>query len=275
MGRPAFASSVPLGIATCTHTSVSCAQIPKMHVVVSGATGRTGRLVHNLLSDSNVPVKALVRSEEKGRSILGENADLLEGDITDRDSMNAALEGAESLVVLTSAVPQMKDPGPPLVFDFAEGGMPEAVDWHGAKNQIDAAKQAGVKHIVMVGSMGSTDENNMLNKLGNGNILIWKRRAEQYLIDSGIDYTVINPAGLVDKEPNEKEIIFGDADRIFDEYDRGECSIARADVARVVVAALDYPNARNKVFDVASHARPGFQPTKELTALFDSATPGL
>ncbi|EOA23094.1 hypothetical protein CARUB_v10003881mg [Capsella rubella] len=45
------------------------------------------------------------------------------------------------------------------------------VDWIGQKNQIDAAKVAGVKHIVLVGSMGGTNQDHPLNKLGNGNIL--------------------------------------------------------------------------------------------------------
>lgn len=34
------------------------------------------------------------------------------------------------------------------------------------------AKAAGVKHIVLVGSMGGTNENHPLNSLGNGNILV-------------------------------------------------------------------------------------------------------
>lgn len=36
-----------------------------------------------------------------------------------------------------------------------------------------SAKVAGVKQIVLVGSMGGTDLNNPLNKLGDGNILVW------------------------------------------------------------------------------------------------------
>ena len=37
---------------------------------------------------------------------------------------------------------------------------------------ICTAKTAGVKHIVLVGSMGGTDPNHPLNSLGNGNILV-------------------------------------------------------------------------------------------------------
>jgi nucleoside-diphosphate-sugar epimerase len=55
--------------------------------------------------------------------------------------------------------------------------MPQ-VDWLGQKAQIDAARGAGVKKVVLISSMGVTDESNPLNKLGDGNILVWKRRAE-------------------------------------------------------------------------------------------------
>ena len=33
----------------------------------------------------------------------------------------------------------------------------------------------------------------------SGNILLWKRKAEEYLIASGIPYTIIHPGGLIDK----------------------------------------------------------------------------
>lgn len=48
------------------------------------------------------------------------------------------------------------------------------IDWEGQRNQIDAAKALGsnVKHIVVVGSMGSEHPDHMLNKLGKGNILV-------------------------------------------------------------------------------------------------------
>jgi hypothetical protein len=46
----------------------------------------------------------------------------------------------------------------------------------GQKVQIDAAKAAGVKQVVLVSSMGGTDPNHQLNSLGNGNILQVKQQ---------------------------------------------------------------------------------------------------
>ena len=72
------------------------------------------------------------------------------------------------------------------------------VDWIGQKAQIDAAKAAGVKRVVLVSSMGGTDRANPLNSFGNGQILVFKRQAEEYLIASGLEYCIIHPGGLSD-----------------------------------------------------------------------------
>lgn len=47
-----------------------------------------------------------------------------------------------------------REPGRPK-FKFPENGEPEQVDYVGAKNQIDAAIKAGIKHFVFLGSMVS------------------------------------------------------------------------------------------------------------------------
>ncbi len=108
--------------------------------------------------------------------------------------------------VWTSHVARPAHPSPPTPhparrpsFKWKEGQTPEQVDWLGQKLQIDAAKAAGVRQVVLVGSMGGTDPENMLNKLvgdDGGNILQWKRRAEQYLVGSGLEYTIIHPGGV-------------------------------------------------------------------------------
>lgn len=67
------------------------------------------------------------------------------------------------------------------------------IDWIGQKKQIDIAKESGVDHIVLISSMGVTQKDHPLNRLGN--ILVWKKRSEDYLIASGIPYTIIHPGG--------------------------------------------------------------------------------
>eukprot|EP00878_Enallax_costatus_P028822 GHUV01031169.1.p1 GENE.GHUV01031169.1~~GHUV01031169.1.p1 ORF type:complete len:165 (+),score=25.71 GHUV01031169.1:191-685(+) len=68
------------------------------------------------------------------------------------------------------------------------------VDWQGQVAQIDAAKAVGtVQHIVLVSSAGGCNPKHFLNYIGQGDILNWKRLAEQHLIASGITYTILHP----------------------------------------------------------------------------------
>jgi uncharacterized protein YbjT (DUF2867 family) len=254
-----------------------------LHVLVTGATGRTGAIVVQKLQrqPQQFVVQGFARSEAKVKELFGTTGGFYLGDIGDPDSLKAALDGCDALVILTSAVPQMKappEPGQRPEFVYAAGGTPEQVDYQGQINQIEAAKTAGVEHVVLVGSMGGTNEQHPLNRMANGNILIWKRKAEAYLIDSGLDYTIIRAGGLQDQPGGQRELIVGKDDALLAHPPDGiPTSIPRADVAEVVVQALQSPTARNKAFDVISkpEGTPGAMVTTDFNALFEKTTPGL
>lgn len=252
-------------------------------VLVTGATGRTGSLVLKKLRDDSNEFEAvgLARSHSKVEELFGSTEGFVIGDIKDKSSLNSAISGCDALVILTSAVPKMTKPpsqGQRPEFEFAPGGLPEEVDWIGQKNQIDAAKQAGVKHIVLVGSMGGTNRDHPLNRIGNANILVWKRKAEQYLIDSGIDYTIIRAGGLLDKQGGVRQLLVGKDDTLSNDPPDGiPNSIPRADVASVVVQALKQSNARNKAFDIISKPEdaPDAAVTTDFASLFEQTTAGM
>ena len=252
-------------------------------VLVTGATGRTGRLVLQKLRDDSNEFEAIgfARSPNQVEELFGSTEGFVIGDITDKSSLDSALSGCDALVILTSAVPKMVAPpteGKRPEFDFAPQGLPEEVDWLGQKNQIDAAGDAGVKHIVLVGSMGGTLPNHPLNQIGNANILIWKRKAEQYLIDSGIDYTIIRAGGLLDKQGGVRQLLVGKDDELLNNPPNGiPTSIPRADVASVVVNALNEPNALHKAFDIISKPEdaPDAEVTTNFASLFEQTTAGI
>ncbi|XP_023518926.1 uncharacterized protein At5g02240-like [Cucurbita pepo subsp. pepo] len=244
-------------------------------VLVTGAGGRTGQLVYKKLkerSDQYV-ARGLVRTEESKQSIGGAD-DLFVGDIRNADTLGPAIQGIDALIILTSAVPKMKpgfDPtkGGRPEFYFEDGAYPEQVDWIGQRNQIDTAKAAGVKQIVLVGSMGGTNINHPLNSLGNGNILVWKRKAEQYLADSGVPYTIIRAGGLQDKDGGIRELLVGKDDELLQTETR---TIARADVAEVCLQALQFEEAKFKALDLASKPEGVGTPTTDFKALFSQVT---
>ncbi|ELS01238.1 nucleoside-diphosphate-sugar epimerase [Xenococcus sp. PCC 7305] len=252
-------------------------------VLVTGATGRTGALVLKQLRQQSDQFQGIgfARSSSKVEEIFGSTESFFLGDITEQSSLETALQGCSSLVILTSAGVKMKassTPGAPPQFEYEPGGMPETVDYYGQKNQIDAARKLGVEHIVLVGSMGGTNPNHPLNQMGNGKILIWKRKAEQYLIDSGIDYTIIRAGGLIDLEGGVRELLVGKNDTLLTNPPDGiATSIPRADVASVVVQALQEPDARNKAFDVISKPQdaPDAIVTRDFAMLFQQTTPGI
>ncbi|GLT92564.1 hypothetical protein SLE2022_103950 [Rubroshorea leprosula] len=255
--------------------SASTAGLPPSTVLVTGAGGRTGQIVYRKLKERSdqFVARGLVRTEE-GKEKIGAADDVFVGDIRDAASVIPAIQGIDALIILTSAVPKMKpgfDPskGERPEFYFEDGAYPEQVDWIGQKNQIDAAKAAGVKQIVLVGSMGGTDPNNPLNSIGNGNILVWKRKAEQYLADSGIPYTIIRAGGLQDKEGGIRELLIGKDDELLQTETR---TIARADVAEVCIQALHYEEAKFKAFDLSSKPEGTGTSTNDFRALFSQIT---
>jgi uncharacterized protein YbjT (DUF2867 family) len=117
--------------------------------------------------------------------------------------------------------------------------------------------------------MGGTDPSNMLNKLvgeDGGQILQWKRRAEQYLVASGLTYTIIHPGGLVDEEGGKRRLAVDVDDGLLKRKTR---SIPRADVAALAVGCLGLAEATNRSFDVCADPVGEGEPSTEWGALLD------
>ncbi len=251
-------------------------------VLVTGVTGRTGAIAWQKLcqrTDEFIP-SGFARSEAKVKQLFGSTEGYFFGDVRDKASLEGAIANCQALIILSSAIAKMKvppSPGQRPIFEYEPGGMPEEVDYLGQKHQIDLAKAAGVEQIVLVGSMGGTNENHPLNSMANGKVLIWKRRTEQYLIDSGINYTIIRAGNLIDEPGGMRELLVGKDDSLLNAPNGIPAVIPRADVAEVVVQALREPKAINKAFDIiAQPPHESSTPVKvDFDALFAQTTPGL
>jgi nucleoside-diphosphate-sugar epimerase len=252
-----------------------------LKVAVTGAGGRTGKLVLKRLlqrqDESPELVRSVVGTVRSGSSALALKSDLPELAVAANSvavvdvaalgraaesganpleadaELKAALDGADALVIVTSGVPQIKKrslvwvmiakligkQGVRPSFRWKAGEEPKTVDWWGQKAQIDAAIAAGVKRVVVVSSMGGTDPKNMLNSIADGNILQWKRKAEQYLVakaaEGKVEYVILHPGGLVDTAALKRPLVLGVDDTLLKRKRR---SIPRDDVARVCVAAV-------------------------------------
>jgi len=78
--------------------------MPKFNrVLVTGATGRVGRLVVNELLNARVPVRALTRRPDA--AALPAAVEVVAGDLTVPESLDAGLQGVDSVFLLWTAPP--------------------------------------------------------------------------------------------------------------------------------------------------------------------------
>lgn len=204
-------------------------------VVVAGATGRTGRqIIEQLRRDPRFAVRPMARDVDAAAREIGRDYAWVEADVTRPETLARALAGASFVLCAIGATERS---GP---------NSPEFVDFGGVKNLTDAARAAGVRQLVLESSMGVGSGGGVLGmflNLVSGDALKWKAKGEAHLRASGVPYTIVRPGGLVD-EPG------GQSGLVFQQGDEGSGRIARADVAAVMIAALNQPAALRKTFEV-------------------------
>lgn len=285
MGRLTSVSCL-VSIALCRALSTK----GPLSVLVTGASGRTGQLVFEALlqEPGKFSPKALVRSQSSGKKLCKavpqtDLSQVVVCDVTtliEGESVPHALEDCKAMVICTSAVPSvsklcllktiLKIPFNlirgrkavdfrSLQFVWKNGQYPELVDYKGQIAQIDLAKRLKMEHVVVVSSMGGTDPSNFLNAVGkkpdgtgNGDILLWKRRAEKYLVDSGLSYTIIHPGGLTDTPGGKEDFVLDVNDTLMK---RSKKSISRADVAALCLAALSVGKGKKSSLDCVTEAK--------------------
>ncbi|MDF5731028.1 MAG: NAD(P)H-binding protein [Rhizonema sp. PD38] len=215
-----------------------------MKAFVVGATGETGRRIVQELMARNIPVRAGVRDIETARSILPTSVDLVKADVLEPQSLSAALGDSTVVLCATGAKPSFDPTGP------------YKVDYEGTKNLVNACRQKGIEHFVLVSSLCTSQWFHPLNLFWL--ILVWKKQAEEYIQTSGLTYTIVRPGGLKN-EDNTDSIIMQAADTLFDG------SIPRQKVAQVCVESLFEPAARNKIVEIIAKAD---IPSKSFRELF-------
>ncbi len=111
-------------------------------IAVAGATGYIGGLLCQRLAEEGHEVKALARHPERAEELKAAGCEVCRADVLERESLDAALEGADVAYYLVHSMGRGSDG------DFAER------DHQGAENFAAAASAAGVKRIVYLGGLG-------------------------------------------------------------------------------------------------------------------------
>ncbi|PWA47061.1 NAD(P)-binding Rossmann-fold superfamily protein [Artemisia annua] len=126
-------------------------------VLVAGATGGVGRRVVDILRKKGLPVRVLVRNEEKARKMLGADVDLVVGDITKASTLSPDyFKGVKKVINAVSVIVGPKEGDTPDRAKYSQGikffepeikgDSPEMVEYIGMQNLIKAlGPSVGVK----------------------------------------------------------------------------------------------------------------------------------
>ncbi|MEG4516165.1 MULTISPECIES: CIA30 family protein [unclassified Microcoleus] len=133
---------------------------PKL-ILVAGATGGVGKRVVKRLQQRGYRVRALVRDTKRATEILGQNVELVEGDITLPETLTPRVtEGVEAVICCTGTKVQPIEGDTPTREKYYQGikfympevvDVPEIVEYKGINNLVQAVRrqliQAGDKTI--------------------------------------------------------------------------------------------------------------------------------
>lgn len=134
-------------------------------VLVTGATGTIGRDVARQLSEKGVAVRAGVRDQARGRKQFSADIALVTFDFENEKTFSGALEDVEKVFLLPPLLPNQLE----VMNTF-----------------VDAAKGAGVRHIVKLSAIGIDDET-------QARAIKWHGANEQHIRESGVAFTFLRP----------------------------------------------------------------------------------
>ena len=203
-------------------------------VLVVGATGETGYHVVQLLRQRKIGVRAIARSQFKAEALAAPGVDVYVGDVMDEipwDELMAGVQGVISTVGTRAAQ------------DLAEI---EIVEYIALGRMVENALLQDVPQFVLMSSIGA-EHPDTIPALSHW--LRVKRKAEMYLIRSGLPYTVVRSGVLInDRAQNDVQVGRGDT---------LQGQITRVDAAQVLVQALLQPEAAHQVVEIVNRVGAG------------------
>ena len=208
-------------------------------ILVTGSTGFVGPHVVHALRERDKPVRALVRTPS-GRSattLAAWGAELVQGDMTDRESLRRAVDGAEVVVHLV-AIRQ----GPEEQF--------RQIMEQGTRELVAAAQEAGVRRFVLMSALGTSEETKDLVPYYHAK---WEQ--EQTLRASGLEHVIFRPSFVFARDggilPTFRKLAkLTPVTPIIGSGQQRIQPIWIDDVAAYFAAGVDKPEAANRIFEL-------------------------
>lgn len=203
-----------------------------MIVKIIGGHGRVALLLSRYLSKRGDKVVSLFRDPAHEADIRATGADPVVFDIekaTQKD-FEAHLKGSDAIVWSAGA--------------GGKGGKErtDAVDHQAAVTSIQAARALGIKRYIMVSFLGSGPNHPYVGGHPLHNYAEAKAKADAFLENSSLDWTILKPGLLTFNEPSEKIWLNPPVEA-------SNKGVSRANVALVAAAVLHAPNTVHKHID--------------------------
>jgi uncharacterized protein YbjT (DUF2867 family) len=203
-----------------------------VNVVIVGGHGKIALRLEKLLAERGDSPRGIIRSTEQAKDLEQIGAEPIVLDVENVDDISDALAGADAVVFAAGAGPGS---GP---------ARKRTVDYGGAVKLADGAQRKGIRRYLMVSSIGSNRPESWSDQMRPYHEA--KHEADQYLLDSGLDYTIVRPGRLTD-DPGTGEVAVDGS---------GTGSVTRDDVAAVLAECLTADNTIGKAFDLFNDGTP-------------------
>ncbi|MFB2835125.1 SDR family oxidoreductase [Floridanema evergladense] len=202
-----------------------------MSLLIVGATGTLGRQIARRALDEGHQVRCLVRSSKRAAFLKEWGAQLVPGDLCDRASLPPALEGVTAIIDAATARP-------------TDSLSIKQVDWQGKVSLIQAAKAAGVERFIFFSILDA-------EKYPQVPLMEIKRCTEQFLAESGLNYTILRPCGFMQGLIGQYAVPILDKQAVWVTQQSAPVAyMDTQDVAKFAVRALSVPETEKKSFPI-------------------------
>ena len=186
-------------------------------ITVFGATGNTGAPLVDTLMAKGATVRAVTSDPFKLDALKAKGCEAVAADFTDPAALARACDGAEKIYLVTPAHLNMRQ-------------------WKA--NVIEAAKAAGVRHIVVATGLGASPKAGLT--FGK-----WHSETQELLKQSGLDWTFVQPTYFMQNLLWQAGNIAKDA-VYYDDLGGPVAWIDARDIADVAAEALTAPGYEGK-----------------------------